>query len=291
MPETRSTAKYMTPLREAQRDLTRGRIKDAARDLFYKYHYDATTMDEIAEAAGTRRSTLYLHYKDKAEILADVIADYTPNARNILATLQGPNPTRQQLQRWIKEVASFVAKERVQLSIISELRRNRAHGVALGNLTQQLLAGLGENNPPFRVAATDKAEPMLRARALLLLQELTYTCEVYLDDTDSTFGKALQAWLDDARVGPDPRFERAKRLEQPAINSLPRTMSSFSASSSISDSTPCNREIDCGSTRPHSASFPSIWLPRPVRRPTKRSRTPWITNRCCCSSHLVAMKR
>ncbi len=189
--EPSSTKKYMTPLREAQRDLTRSRIKTAARELFYKFHYDATTMDEIAVAAGLRRSTVYLHYKDKAEILAEVIADYTPKARNILATLPGPNPTRPQLQRWIKEVASFVAKERMQLSIISELRRNRAHGTALAHLTRELLAGLGENNQPFRAAARESADSTLYARSLLLLQELTYTCEVYLDEKSDAFGKAL----------------------------------------------------------------------------------------------------
>jgi AcrR family transcriptional regulator len=190
-PEPRSREKYMTPLREAQRDLTRSRIKTAARELFYEFHYDATTMDEIAAAAGLRRSTLYLHYKDKAEILAEAIADYTPKARSILATLPGPGPTRQQLQRWIREVAGFVANERMQLSIISELRRNRAHGKALAHLTIELLAGLGENNQPFRAAARENAEPMVYARSLLLLQELTYTCEVYLDEKSDAFGKAM----------------------------------------------------------------------------------------------------
>jgi AcrR family transcriptional regulator len=191
-PETRSLAKYDTPLRQAQRDLTRSRIRDSARELFYEHHYDTTTMDEIALTAGLRRSTLYLHYKDKAEILADIIADYTPKARSLLATLPGPRPTYQQLQRWIAEVTKFVAKERVPLSIILELRRmNQAHLAALGNLTTELLAGLGENNLPFRKAARKGSDPMLRARALLLLQELTYACELYLDDTDKAFAKAL----------------------------------------------------------------------------------------------------
>ena len=127
----------------------------------------------------------------RSKILTDVISDYTPNARRILSTLPGPNPTRPQLQRWIREVAKFVAQERMQLSIISELRRNRAHGAALGHLTTELLAGLGQNNPPFQAAAREDADPKLRARALLLLQELTYTCEVYLDETGVAFGKAL----------------------------------------------------------------------------------------------------
>jgi AcrR family transcriptional regulator len=192
-PRSNLQVKYNTPLRQAQRDLTRNRIKNAARNFFYEHHYDATTMDEIALAAGLRRSTLYLHYKDKAEILADVIADYAPKARSLLATLPGPRPTLEQLQRWIANVARFVAKERVPLSIILELRRNKTHTAALENLTAELLAGLGEHNPPFREAARSDADPMLRARGLLLLQELTYACQVFLDDKSDPRSKALLA--------------------------------------------------------------------------------------------------
>jgi AcrR family transcriptional regulator len=117
--ELKSERKYRTPLREAQRDLTRSRIKNAARDLFYESHFDVTTMDEIAAAAGLRRSTLYLHYKDKAEILAEVVSDYAPRAKAILATLPGPTPTVEQTKRWIKKVVAFVRKERVPLSAVS----------------------------------------------------------------------------------------------------------------------------------------------------------------------------
>jgi AcrR family transcriptional regulator len=183
--------KYNTPLRQAQRDLTRGRIKNAARTLFYERHYDSTTMDEIALAAGLRRSTVYLHYKDKAEILVDVIAEYTPKARAVLAMLPGPHPSLQQLSRWVRKVVTFVAEQRVPLSIILELRRTHQDTDMLEKLTHELLAGLAENNPPFREASREQASPMLRARGLILLQELTYACEMHLDDPSDARGKAL----------------------------------------------------------------------------------------------------
>ena len=186
----RST-KYNTPLRQAQRDLMRGRIKCAARTLFYETHYDSTTMDQIAVAAGLRRSTVYLHYKDKAEILAEVIADYTPKARAVLAMLPGPRPTLPQLNLWIKKVVQFVAKELVPLSIILELRHANQSLDALEKLTCELLAGLGENNPPFRDASHEDASPMVRARGLMLLQALTYACEMHLADMRDARGKAL----------------------------------------------------------------------------------------------------
>jgi AcrR family transcriptional regulator len=198
-PETSPRVKYFTPLRRAQRDQTRSKIRDAARDLFYEHHYDGTTMDEIAVAAGLRRSTVYLHYKDKAEILTDIIADFAPKGRSLLATLPGPKPTAPQLQKWIGDVAKFMAKERVPLSIILEIRRvSKAHAPILKNLVSELLAGLGENNPPFKKAAQANAPASLRARALLLLREMTYACEIHLDDPKSELGKAvLQVTVED----------------------------------------------------------------------------------------------
>lgn len=183
--------RYNTPLRQAQRDLTRQRIKDAARDLFYRQHYDSTTMDEIAVAAGLRRSTIYLHYKDKEEILTDVIADYVPKAKLQLATLPGPHPSVEQIKRWIRKVTKFVEKERAPLSIILELRRDRAYTETLEVLTSQLMEGLGQNNPRFAEAARRDAEPGLRARGLLLFQQLTYSCELYLGDPSDERNKAL----------------------------------------------------------------------------------------------------
>lgn len=191
-PKARETGKYNTPLRQAQRDLTRSRIRDAARDLFYEHHYDTTSMDEIAVAAGLRRSTVYLHYKDKAEILTDIITDYIPKGRKLMATLPGPKPNLRQLEKWVGEVAEFVDQERVQLSIILEVRRtSKAHTPVLRMLTGELLAGLGENNVPFRKAAEESADPTLRARAFLLLRELTYACEIYLEETNKDFAKAI----------------------------------------------------------------------------------------------------
>ncbi|MBU6269041.1 MAG: TetR/AcrR family transcriptional regulator [Sphingomonadales bacterium] len=190
MPQSASV-KYQTPLRQAQRDLTRSRIKNAARELFHDQHYDTTTMDEIAVAAGLRRSTLYLHYKDKAQILADVVADYRPRAQAVLATLPGPAPTVEQVRRWIRKVIAFVEKERVPLSIITEMKRDRANSATLDALTSDLLAALGENNPPIASAARSDADPLHRARALLLFQELTFTCEQALMRPGDDHAKAL----------------------------------------------------------------------------------------------------
>jgi AcrR family transcriptional regulator len=180
---------YRTPLRAAQREQMRARIVSAARDLFDVGHYDTTTMDEIAAAAGIRRSTLYLHYRDKAEILFELITEYGGKARAMLATLPGPSATLAEIRAWVDEVAAFIAHERVQLSIIVEIRRRRGFAGTMEQLTDDLLIALSTNNPKLRGATN--GDPALRARSLMLLQELTYACEVYLEDPADPCGQAL----------------------------------------------------------------------------------------------------
>lgn len=63
----------MTSIREAKKRLTRGLILDAARGLFETRGYAATTVDEIAAAAGTTRATLYLHFASKADLLESLV--------------------------------------------------------------------------------------------------------------------------------------------------------------------------------------------------------------------------
>lgn len=190
-PQIEPPTKYNTPLRQAQRELTRNRIKNAARGLFYEKHYDTTTMDEIAGAAGLRRSTLYLHYRDKAEILLDIIAEYTPKAKAVLATLPGPGPSVEALHAWVKRVAKFVAKESAPLSIIQEARSRSRDSAEFETISNDLISAIGANNPRFIQAVAPDAEPIVRARAVLLLSELTYACGIVAEDPGGANAKAM----------------------------------------------------------------------------------------------------
>lgn len=184
-------AKYNTPLRQAQRDLTRSRIKRAARQLFHDKRFEATTMDEIAVAAGLRRSTLYFHYKDKADILQEVIADYRPKAKAVLSEMPGPTPDLAALLLWIRKVTRFIKSEQVPLSIIRETRLRSRNNAQYEDLTNELLAALGTRNPVFIEASRPNGDPLVRARGLSLLNALIYACAVYLEDVDNARGKAM----------------------------------------------------------------------------------------------------
>ena len=51
----------------------RNRIIEAAQDIFKRYGFRKSTMDEIAAAAGKGKSTLYHYFKSKEEVFAAVI--------------------------------------------------------------------------------------------------------------------------------------------------------------------------------------------------------------------------
>jgi AcrR family transcriptional regulator len=70
------TAKLMNqakpiPLRRQQRDFTRQRLVDAARELFMRNGTRGTSIDDIAKAAGTSRATFYAHFIDKQDVIRE----------------------------------------------------------------------------------------------------------------------------------------------------------------------------------------------------------------------------
>jgi len=51
----------------------KNRIIEVAQDIFKKYGFRKSTMDEIAEATGKSKSTLYHYFKSKEDVFAAVI--------------------------------------------------------------------------------------------------------------------------------------------------------------------------------------------------------------------------
>lgn len=48
-------------------------ILDAATELFVRYGYDKTTVDDIARAAGVSKGTIYLHFASKEELFETLL--------------------------------------------------------------------------------------------------------------------------------------------------------------------------------------------------------------------------
>jgi AcrR family transcriptional regulator len=64
-------------LRERKRRETLARISEVALELFLAKGFDATTLDEIAAAAGISRRTFFYYFNSKDEILLAYVAGYS----------------------------------------------------------------------------------------------------------------------------------------------------------------------------------------------------------------------
>ena len=73
--KTRKPAKT-EGLRERNRRATLQRIADVGMELFLANGFDATTLDEIAAAAGISRRTFFYYFRSKDDILLAHIAGY-----------------------------------------------------------------------------------------------------------------------------------------------------------------------------------------------------------------------
>lgn len=73
--EGTSQARRRPGLRAAQKEMTRRLLLTTALDLFESKGYAATTIDDIANAAGTTRVTFYAHFPARIDLIRALFAD------------------------------------------------------------------------------------------------------------------------------------------------------------------------------------------------------------------------
>jgi AcrR family transcriptional regulator len=82
-------------------------ILDAARRLLAERGYDEMTMDELAEAVGISKPTLYQHFKSKDDLIANVVMSALTTLEQHLHEATEANPIQQ-----IEMAITFLLKRR-----------------------------------------------------------------------------------------------------------------------------------------------------------------------------------
>jgi AcrR family transcriptional regulator len=166
-----NAASNVAPVRVPRRELTRARICAAAREVFLEKGFEGTTIDEIALAAGTRRSTLYNHFHDKNEILAAIADDYLEAVTAVIGRLPSPRPTRAEIDEWVHDFADFVLRERTPTLLLVHFNATIHAPPAARDFGVKLQAVFARRLPAF--APTQKPDQALaRAQAFAVLREL-----------------------------------------------------------------------------------------------------------------------
>lgn len=193
-------------LRDAHKALTRERIRNAVKDLLLTSTANAVTMERIAIAAGVSRPTVYVHFKDKDEIIRDIVAIYGQRVVAVNKSIAGPNPSIPEIREWLERKVAFYKVERVSLSLLYQAGHADAAGrshVAHEMMTQAMMS-LAAALPAFRAAIEPGAhQPHARVRGEMLIRQVTAACdlcaregmtqanEAALDITAETFRSVL----------------------------------------------------------------------------------------------------
>jgi AcrR family transcriptional regulator len=90
----------MAGLRKAQKETTRRLLLSAALDLFSEKGYAATTIDEIAAAAGTTRVTFYAYFPSRTDLMKALLGQLN----ELLGRTE--SPTRGSTARTLVEVVA-----------------------------------------------------------------------------------------------------------------------------------------------------------------------------------------
>ena len=87
----------------------RARILKAARQLFYRAGIHAISVDAVAEAAGTNKTTLYRHFQSKDELVAECLREYNREFENAWAEIERAyaGKPKDQLLAYLRFIAEF----------------------------------------------------------------------------------------------------------------------------------------------------------------------------------------
>ena len=128
MTSKRTVKAYRSPLRDAQAQTTRRTVIDAATRLFSEQGYAATSIDQVAEAAGVSRATVFNAVGNKPVLLKTaldlaIVGDDEaiplpdrPRSRTIRAE---PDP-----RKYLRLYAELVTDMAARLAPISEAARS-----------------------------------------------------------------------------------------------------------------------------------------------------------------------
>jgi len=210
--------RYDSPLRRAQAAGTRGRILDAAAELFEAQGYGRTTVRQIADAAGVAADTVYATFGAKARVLTALIdSRLAPEGETslldrpeVVAVRDEPDP-RQQIRLFARDIAALSARVRPVFEVLrtaaavdSDMAAVHAEmeGYRAGNMRRaaEWIAAHGPLRAPVEQVADTLWALASPDVARLLCVHRGWTDEQYADWLADTLIRAL---LPDEPARPD----------------------------------------------------------------------------------------
>ncbi len=105
------TENHVEGRRERRKREVHERIYDAARDLFSKHGYEATTIEQIAEEADVAQTTFFNHFQNKAALLQEMTREVSARLETMLdEQMTEPGTAAERITRFTDGVFSGIAE-------------------------------------------------------------------------------------------------------------------------------------------------------------------------------------
>ncbi|MCY1081077.1 TetR/AcrR family transcriptional regulator [Archangium lansingense] len=115
---------------------SRAMLRDALLGLIRERDFDAISVQDITERAQLNRSTFYLHYRDKDELLTHIMRDMLSElSRRSQRLGDSPERLHQTLMEWFQHAAGHAELYHLMLGRSGM----RAYSVQLRNILEQLM--------------------------------------------------------------------------------------------------------------------------------------------------------
>ena len=168
-------------MRAAQREFTRTRIVEAAIEVFAERGYAKTTVDDIAERAGSTRATFYLHFKAKSDVLSELIGRGEQHYHKIyqgLSPIIAQQPTLASVRLWLSVAMSeWKAIAATSRPVVEAAGIEPQVGDILNARQDGQIAELAE---ALRNGAPHLSAPDSQVYASILLAPLTHYFQLFL---------------------------------------------------------------------------------------------------------------
>jgi AcrR family transcriptional regulator len=165
-------------LRARKRRATRRRLAETGLKLFLQQGYEATTLDQIAEAAGVSRRTVFHYFDQKEDILLAWKAGFADAMRMaILAQRPGKRPLDLTLDAFLQLASQFEADDHIRIErlLASTERLDASKHAKYAEQEQAVFEALTELSP-----APERRE-RLRLVAMVAVGALRVAFERWLE--------------------------------------------------------------------------------------------------------------
>lgn len=128
--------------RSESRELTRKRLLDAAARLFARNGFQATSVDDVAEAAGFSKGALYYNFSSKDDLFEALVEESIGQMIGSLETaLAGARTIEDKLaamQRVLTEEERHKGRQRLEFEVLTQALRDRKLRKTVGTAYERM---------------------------------------------------------------------------------------------------------------------------------------------------------